>query len=75
MDSFTSFYLSGQITVLSLGTGTKCLGGGSKEERASEGCLLHHSHAEVITRRALIRLFYQEILDDNNLNKEKTNSI
>ena len=54
-----------QITVLSLGTGTKCLGG-SKEERGSAGCLLHDSHAEVIARRALIRFFYQEILDENN---------
>ncbi len=53
------------IDVLSIGTGTKCLGG-EKEERGKEGCLLHDSHAEVIARRSLIRFFYEEILKESN---------
>ena len=50
-----------EVRVLSLGTGTKCLGG-TKDERGTEGCLLHDSHAEIIARRSLLRLFYEEIL-------------
>ncbi|UJR11702.1 hypothetical protein I4U23_015883 [Adineta vaga] len=53
------------IDVLSLGTGTKCLGG-DKNERGTQGCLLHDSHAEVIARRSLMRLFYDEIIHENN---------
>ena len=55
-----------ETTVLSLGTDTECLDG-SKEERGNEGCLLHDFYAEVIARRVLIRFFYQEILDANNV--------
>ena len=51
-----------KIDVLSMGTGTKCLGE-TKEERGTQGCLLHDSHAEVIARRALLRFFYQEMID------------
>lgn len=53
------------VRVLSLGTGTKCLGG-TKDERGTEGCLLHDSHAEVIARRSLLRLFYDEILSKSD---------
>ena len=58
---FVSVDKDEHIEVLSLGTGTKCLGG-QIEERGQNGCLLHDSHAEVIARRALLRLFYEEIL-------------
>jgi tRNA-specific adenosine deaminase 1 len=63
-----------QIEILSIGTGTKCLGG-EKDERGIQGCLLHDSHAEVIARRGLIRFFYEEILKENNsiLIKEEKN--
>ncbi|CAF4588705.1 unnamed protein product, partial [Rotaria magnacalcarata] len=63
--AFVSVNDNNQIEILSIGTGTKCLGG-DKQERGIEGCLLHDSHAEVIARRALMRLFYEEILNENN---------
>jgi hypothetical protein len=64
--AFVSVNEKNQIEILSIGTGTKCLGGG-KEERGINGCLLHDSHAEVIARRSLIKFFYEEILNENNL--------
>ena len=53
-----------QIDVISIGTGTKCLGG-NKDERGTNGCLLHDSHAEVIARRAFLRFLYEDILREN----------
>jgi hypothetical protein len=63
--AFISINENNQIDILSIGTGTKCLGG-QKEERGIQGCLLHDSHAEVIARRSLIRFFYEEIIKENN---------
>lgn len=64
--AFISVNENNQISILSLGTGTKCLGG-DKNERGTQGCLLHDSHAEVIARRCLLRFFYEEIINENNL--------
>ncbi|XP_044968996.1 double-stranded RNA-specific editase 1-like [Hordeum vulgare subsp. vulgare] len=49
-------------TVLSLATGTKCLGAARLRPR---GDLVHDAHAEVIARRTLLRLIYAEIGMDN----------
>ncbi|KAL6651743.1 hypothetical protein ACP70R_010668 [Stipagrostis hirtigluma subsp. patula] len=45
-------------TVLSMATGTKCLGAARLSPR---GDLVHDAHAEVVARRALLRLVYSEI--------------
>ncbi|CAF0969820.1 unnamed protein product [Didymodactylos carnosus] len=49
---------AGQIDVLSLGTGTKCLG---KDQRCSKGLLIQDQHAEVIARRCFLKYLYKQI--------------
>ncbi|MEQ2203750.1 hypothetical protein XENOCAPTIV_003115, partial [Xenoophorus captivus] len=44
--------------VVSLATGTKCLDSDAANE---DGCTLRDCHAEVLSRRALVRFFYSQL--------------
>eukprot|EP01126_Amoeba_proteus_P056548 TRINITY_DN7117_c0_g2_i5.p1 TRINITY_DN7117_c0_g2~~TRINITY_DN7117_c0_g2_i5.p1 ORF type:complete len:122 (+),score=16.44 TRINITY_DN7117_c0_g2_i5:160-525(+) len=45
-------------TVISLGTGNKCLGDGKRSEK---GDVIHDSHAEVIARRCFLKFLYTQL--------------
>ncbi|XP_057290821.1 tRNA-specific adenosine deaminase 1-like isoform X2 [Hydractinia symbiolongicarpus] len=49
---------TGAIEVLTLATGTKCIG---ENNRTKRGNLLNDSHAEVLARRLLMKCFYKEV--------------
>lgn len=46
------------LRVVSMGTGSKCVGQGKLSD---QGDLLHDSHAEVIARRAFLRYMYSQL--------------
>lgn len=54
-----------EIRVLSLGTGSKCIGASLMSPK---GDILNDSHAEVIARRAFLRYLYFQIISFNNSN-------
>jgi tRNA-specific adenosine deaminase 1 len=49
---------SGEIKVISLATGTKCL---PTSKLSNRGELVHDSHAEVLARRSALRWFVEEV--------------
>ncbi|XP_066599678.1 tRNA-specific adenosine deaminase 1 [Prorops nasuta] len=53
----------GSFSLLSLATGTKCLGGSEilKNKQDDIGAQLSDSHAEVLARRALLRYLYDQL--------------
>ena len=52
MWKISKFWLSGNFEVVSIGTGTSCLG---KSQLSNNGSILHDCHAEIIAKKSLQR--------------------
>jgi len=70
-----------RFRAVALGTGNKCVGRAALATAAAAGVaggLLHDSHAEVLARRALLKLFYDELklhLGHSGANATSTNDL
>ncbi|XP_072399780.1 tRNA-specific adenosine deaminase 1 [Diabrotica undecimpunctata] len=53
-----------ELTVVALGTGSKCIG---KSKMSSNGDILNDSHAEVICRRSFVRYIYDQMSAISNI--------
>ncbi|XP_074034987.1 adenosine deaminase, tRNA-specific 1 [Leptinotarsa decemlineata] len=56
--------LKGDLSVVALGTGSKCIG---KTKMSDTGGVLNDSHAEVICRRSFLRFMYYQMKIDSSL--------
>ena len=58
LSSFTLVHSTGQIAPISLATGSKCL---PASRLSLNGDSVHDSHAEVLSRRGVVRWFMEEV--------------
>ncbi|XP_023300302.2 tRNA-specific adenosine deaminase 1 [Lucilia cuprina] len=63
---------TGKSEVISLGSGTKCIG---KSKLCPQGLILNDSHAEVMARRGLMRYMYHQLKNALVKSDENTESI
>jgi len=54
---------SGKLEVITIATGTKCIG---EKERSANGFVLNDSHAEILARRLFLKYLYAEISNASN---------
>uniref|UniRef100_A0A6P7H266 tRNA-specific adenosine deaminase 1 n=1 Tax=Diabrotica virgifera virgifera TaxID=50390 RepID=A0A6P7H266_DIAVI len=59
------------LTVVALGTGSKCIG---KSKMSANGDILNDSHAEVICRRSFLRYIYDQMRATSNIIEFKETS-
>lgn len=64
--------LSGEMKVVSMGSGTRCITG---DHMSLEGLVVNDSHAEVIARRSLMRFFYKQLFAYHQVSADDVDTI